>query len=197
MILDKREHYKNKTWRFLFPCLRAYGGDEFMNRLAKLSILAVGVGDKQLSHFPYIYILYNKEFKQELLYELLAYLYKEGLLVENYNIEPEENGIKTMVVIRLPKEYHKTYQHFIKGEFSKMFTFDQMEDLFYSKKDGVRLVSKLWKPELGVLNKDVRKGKEYLKEVNSEWGTTIKFKEIEDWEYEAPLVFKEEIFNYE
>ena len=188
MNLQLNTHYSNKTWRFLFPCLRAHG-EEFMEKIATISIMAVGVGCGQLDESPNLYILYNKEFKQEALYSLLAYLHKEGLLVESFSYDKDiRDGLQTMLVVKLPEEFHEAYQHFINGYYSQMFSIEQIEELF---------AYKLWFPETSILGKEDESGKKFLQKVNEEYGSTVKFGDIQHWEYESPIVLKEEVFNYD
>lgn len=188
MNLQLDKHYSNKTWRFLFPCLRAYG-EEFMKKIATVSIMAVGCGYKELDTSASIHILYDKKFSQKALFELLAYLHKKDLLVEVYSFDPDmRDGLRSMVVVKLPEEFHQSYQHFIKGEYSKMFTDEELVKYFSFK---------LWSKEMGILTRVEKHTKNFLKVVNEMYRTTLKLKDTKNWEYEFPLNLKEEIFNYE
>lgn len=182
--------YNNKTWRFLAPSLKGHG-KLFTEKLNPLWKLAFGVMDSFLEGSPIlenkrpIFIMFDTKYNEIKVQSFIDWIQYQSYYLADYCPDVEIiDSRRHMCVVQVPKEFEKAYDHFLKGEYSKMYSKSEISHLFYLK-DRIR-------------DKDTILKKEYIlrmykRTLIKEFGIipeTIK-------EYELPPKQKEEIFFYE
>lgn len=183
--------FENKTWKLLGPCLSIYGSI-FTDKLNTVFKLAAGIGDA--NHYnptPSIYLLCDAKYQPRNFIKFLEWIKYEPFYVADYPYSPDLKEVrKHMVVIKIPKPYLKAYEHFLKGEYSQMFSTEQVNTLFIPTDDLTTL---------GILLKKEYAFKTFLENQNRVYGTNVKPEDVKVMpkEYDFPLNKKEEIFYYE
>lgn len=183
--------YENKTWRFLSPCLRGFG-EEFVLKFNLLSKLAVGLNCEDFSGtmpkdarplFIYCDLKHNMTNSNR----FLTWVRKQPYFIADYDMSSKpfyEDRI--MLVINMPEAFHKAYDNFLEGRYSKMFDNEDLEYLFGTQKRA---------KEFRILKKDLSEVKNYVEKLNTEYNTKISIRDISDIrEVELPLKFAEEVF---
>lgn len=204
--------YENKTWTFLYPCLKYYGSD-LMTYLASFFKLKVGIADKNVSiEENCIFILidtvipfatetavikYKNNFSK-----FLDWLKNQYFYVKDYIYEDINNGEKHMVVLRIPRKHDLTYFYFVRGEYSKMYSEKDIEEYFkFVKLPNEKIIEKRINSKLETTKKILRKDISYLEtfvnRVNEDFDTDVESKYFINAELEYPPNIKEEIFNNE
>ena len=185
------DFYVNKTWKYLMPCLQGYG-DAFVQKFNPLFKLAVGIHDKTvdgtfLEKGHNIFILCDSKYLEKDFESFLLWVRTQEYFVADYCFDADfTKSRKRMIVLQVPENFKKTYEHFIKGEYSKMYDEDVVKTLFGSgNKD----------QEFKILTLDSSLKGDFIKRVNEEFGTSVYKFDEELKEYEFPLVTKEEVFN--
>ena len=89
-----------------------------------------------------------------------------------------------MVVIRLPDKFEKSYEPFLKGEYSQMYSQEEVAEIGFNKAKGV-------------FNKSEDYKKVFLEKINREFNCTLKLEDLGDRELELPPNIKEETFNFQ
>ena len=184
--------YKNKTWRYLLPCLK-YHGTEFTKFFDTTFKLAVGIHDTLVNDSPYIkgrniFILIDKRFNEPRFDEFLQWIKLQDYYVEDYCPDSEILlSVKHIVIVNVPKGLENAYDMFVQSKYSKMYNKSQLEFLFSN-------VTR--KNEYDVFTRTTEKVKEFVKEINTQFKTDVTLSDVVDAELETPLVKEEEIFNY-
>ena len=113
--------------------------------------------------------------------------YQDRFFVTEYEPYPDNyNGRGHMLVFRIPRRYHNAYDHFLKGEYSKMYTEAEVNFLFSAPLDI---------PNGEVVLQTKHATKNFLNNFNEEFNVNLKLEEIQGWELDHPLKKCEEIFN--
>lgn len=193
MNIEIGQFYINKTWRFLLPCLRGHG-DSFVERFNPVFKLAVGIYDTTVENSKYdnlgnIYILCDTAYQPKSFNNFLNWLKFQNYYVTDYSFEPDiQYSRKRMVVIQVPKDYKNSYIHFIKSEYSKMYSTEILKELFSNPAR---------EKEFNIISKNDKCRFEFLNLLNQEFNTEIELEEFEEdfKEFELPLKRKEEVFN--
>jgi hypothetical protein len=191
MELKVNQLYKNKTYSYLYPVLKGYG-NTFINKFNPVFKLAVGVHDTLLdgstvSKSSNLYVLTDTKINETKFQEFKEWVTCQDYCIADYCPDSEINkSRKYMFVIKIPPEYEKAYGEFLKGNYSKMYNENALNLLFQSKDS----------KEYKVLTKDPKVIPLFIKKLEEEFGTQVSQEEIEDAEYDLPLVRREEIFNY-
>lgn len=182
MNIEIGTQYENKTWRFLLPCLRAFG-DSFILKFNTVMKLAVGIGDKEFPEDRRIYILCDADYREIDYKVFLNWVSKQPYFLGTY-----KNGLGEMLVLRFPKRFYNAYDKFIEGKYSQMFTEDEINILFSEVKNY---------REKSILNLEQRIIPDFIKKLNEEFNTNLKEKDFSEpfKELELPPKFSEEIFN--
>lgn len=194
MQIEIGKRYVNKTWRFLYPCLRGYG-DVFVKKFNPLYKLAVGVSDDTLKNTKYsqdrnIFILIDTLYQPKLVQEFLSYIVFQPFYKHHYYIDNHEltQTRKMMLILSIPDTFYEAYDNFIIGRYSQMYNIDVTKKLF-SNPDR--------KKEFDILTKNYSLEEEFIKSVNEEFDTNVYQFDQPIKEYELPLKPIEEIFNYQ
>lgn len=188
IIINKR--YRNKTWRYLLPCLRGHG-QHFIDLVNEVMKLAVGVHDTLLDGSPMsqsrnVYILCDKKERERFFYRFLDYARRQNYYVTDYCPDSNIKSRKHMVVIKVPAHYNGAYDHFLKGEYSKMYSKRELEILFGmpTRRDDYQ-----------VLAQTTDAMQDFIAVVAREYGTILQPKDLIGAEYDLPLKRCEEVFH--
>lgn len=192
-ILEK-EFYKNKTRKYLMPCLKGYG-EHYANFISSVFKLAVGIYDTSIKDTPInsdrcIFMLTDMNPGSTAYLNFLDYIKKHMSYVTDYCFEPSiEDVTKRMFILRIPVQYEKAYEMFIQGKYGNMFTEKEIDDLFNAKRS---------KNEIAILKRDASAITNLQDSIKREHGQFIKDSDFigDILEYETPLDKFEETFNY-
>lgn len=197
MNIEVGKWYENKTWRFLLPCIKGHG-NLFVSKFNSVFKLGVGIHDTlldgtDLANGRNILILCDKKVKPKDFNMFLNWVKEQTYFKGDYC--PDGNfktSRKHVIILEVPKEYYKSYDNFLKGEYSNMYNSKQLEFLFSAPNR---------KNELEILNKTSKAAENLIKKIEKEFFfevlDTISKNDLIDCEYELPLVRKQEIFNCE
>lgn len=191
MQIETGKLYKNKTWDYLIPCLKAYE-PELLIKVNSLFKLAVGLFDMLLQGSEhdgkrYLFLLFDKQVRPELFYMFIDWLQLKDYYVLDYAWDDVVTGSKHMVVIKFPEKYASAYDKFLIGKYSEMFSTEDVHLLF---------------PEENLRKQVLLKSPEAMphlqQRVLKEFNTTIDKTDIIEngMELELPLLKHEELFNY-
>lgn len=197
--------YENKTFKYLFPCLIDYDR-VFINKLNELVLAGVFIADMNyytLNSCLYLVINtkpfqenfyltnYRKKVQDFLCWVKLQYFYETDYLYQmDFHV----------VVIKLFIELSSAIDSFMSGEYSKMFTIEQVSKYFKT----VTLKNKTLEEERNkeirearsVLTKDPTYLKEYVQKINKEYETNVSPKYFYNVELDTPPDLSKEILNY-
>lgn len=185
--------YRNKTWRFLVPCLRGHG-TIFVDKFMPVFKLAVGIHDSYLDGAPLsngrnIYILLDTKYNSKKYTSFMDWIVCQEYFVGEYCPDSELiDSRKKMVILRIPEEYNNAYDCFLKGEYSYMYSKEQLNLLFNYKdlKKTYSILSKTGEEEFQI----------FKKEVDEMFGVVSNVNDLRRGEWSLPLKKTEEIFHY-
>lgn len=187
------KQYINKTWRFLIPCLRGHG-DAFVKKFNPIYKLAVGIHDNlldgsSLSNGRNIYLMLDKQYKPKEYEKFIDFLQYQEYYKGDYCPDSEIiSSRKHIVIIEVPEAFSSTYDYFLKGEYSNMYSDEELK-LFFNGPSR--------KKDYEILSKTGNALNEFVKNVNQEFNVDSKLGDFNKSELEFPLIKKEEIFNCE
>jgi len=201
-MIITHEIYCNKTLKYLYPQLGTYGKTFIKELQETQNILAVGYVDwiykkvKRIEHKGMLFILIDKngkfDSKKERYVNLqkskanfnsfLGYIREHKSYVDDYLFDFKLRH-HHMIVIRLPDRFEKSYEPFLNGEYSKMYTEEEVAEMGFNKAKGV-------------FNKSEDYKKVFLDKINQEFNCTLRLEDLGDRELELPPNIKEETFNF-
>lgn len=208
MKITSGKLYRNKTWLYLFPCLKYYG-DRLNYYLKSFYKVGIGIGDTNyLNNNDSIFILFdlnttiNKksdiphtkaEFE-----DFLEWLRIQDFYETDYLYDISQNNCMHMVVIKIPDIHLNSYSKFLAGKYSEMFTKREVNNYFAmlpidskaSEIANIRI-----KDVRGVFNKSEERVSVFTELVNERFNTNIHPSAFEDAELDFPIEAHEEIFN--
>ena len=174
----------NRTKKYLTPCLKEHGED-FVSRLSKVRKVAYGFADMIIGkkYEKHIFILINTSKCLEEFVSLLSWLKGKRYYEDDYAFDSLHSGVLHMIVVKLPEICYGKFNFFTKGEYSKMYSLEQIQQI---KSDEVKRV----------LIKDHNYKLSFTKKLNEYFGTNLTPKEIGDRELDLPptIEVEEEIF---
>lgn len=193
MQIEIGKRYVNKTWRFLYPCLRGHN-DAFVMKFNPLFKLAVGISDDILKETVYtkernIFILIDTFHQPRSVTEFMNYIVNQPFYKHHYYIDNHElsKPRKMMLILSVPEMFNNAYDNFIDGLYSEMYNRDEIIKLFSNPER---------KNEYNILTKNTSITEQFIRYVNEEFGTNISYFDKPIKEFELPLKPIEEIFNY-
>lgn len=180
---------QNKTFEYLTPLFRIYQPN-FIDRLSKINVLAYGIADTHdvTNKQPSFYILINiNVLKAQVIY-FLDFIKEQQCYIKHYNYDKS----KIMVVISIPEKYYKSYYHFKRGHYSKMYNEEEIE-MFFNNNYRQLTYNKLKKTETGLENYVSRVANEFDINISSHFISSLQ----QHPEYDMPISvnIKQEIFN--
>jgi len=178
---------KNATWKYLLPCLKGHGNN-FAKLFTELKPIFVGLGDKEkgedVNQKYTIFSVIEKGENINILTNSLNWIKDQDYYLDDYEIDKKHH----MIVIYIPSEFYFSYDKFIEGEYSEMYSKEQISFLFSH-------------PSRIEHSKVLAKNREYkdifIDKINLRFGTTVQegeFDKIDEFDY--PIEKKNEIFNY-
>lgn len=210
MQIQSGKLYENKTWNYLYPCLKSYGST-LMKHLNSFYKLGVGIKDHNIDieEGNCIYILLNTNLSspqislinyRENFSKFLDWIRFQPYYVIDYVYDGLDKGEKHMLVLKIPDSYNKAYSRFLKGKYSEMYTSKEINELFpLSKLDNKDLENKI-NSRLQKVRNVLFRNSNYLetfrKQVNEEFGVNCSLNDLKDHELDFPPDLKEESFNY-
>lgn len=197
--------YKNRTLKYLYPSLYFYG-EELINRLKKVTKLAIGIGDANIYiEKQGIYILFDTiisnidyETYRVNIQSLLDWIREQPYYISDYMYGKDYH----MIIIEFPKNHNTIFNNFIKGKYSKMYTASQVWDLFknqtHSDKTTEIAINKKLNDIRNILLRDSLCVEKHLSEINKDFKSKLTLYDFkEPLEADYPIRLSEEIFNYE
>ena len=210
MQIQSGKLYENRTWKYLYPCLKVYGSTlkTYLNSFFKL---AVGLGDHNIDinedNCIYILIDTNIHSPQQSLQTYREYLSKfldwvrfQPYYVTDYIFEGFDRGEKHMLVLRLPDIYKESYIKFKQGKYSEMYSSKDIDNLYplivnSNKNIEIKVNNNITNIK-NVLTKNSNYLELFRKQINDEFGTNLSLNDLKDHELDLPPSQNEEIFNY-
>lgn len=212
MIFESGKIYNNKTWKYLFPCLKAHG-DKLVFYLSSFFKAAVGIGDMNYhSNSDCIYILFDLNIMpkkadriktKELFTEFLEWVRYKEFYETDYIFDISLNSCQHMLVIKIPDNHLETYGEFLKGHYSNMYTLREVNKYFAlrptegaSNPKEVEVANNRIRKTRDVLRKTPEGEEEFIKIVNERFKTNIDIETIRGLELDFPIELEEEFFNF-
>ena len=186
--------YINRTVRYLVPGLGFYG-PTLKTKLNLVFKLAFGIHDTLLenSHLEgqkNIYILVDKLVRPELFQNFMDWVKHQEYYVTDYVYDSimENHSRKHMIVLAYPPSMEDTYDKFLLGKYSKMYTRKEITSYFAEE-------SKLETRQ--VLMKTVHAKHRFISSVKEAFDTLLEEQDFltGSWEYDFPPNTEEEFFN--
>lgn len=206
--------FDNKTFRYLYPCLKHYG-QIFREKINSVFKLAIGIGDmvseSKYGNKPCIYILIstfiptmsgpdNVEYGKKV-DEIVKWFREQHYYVDDYLYDIINANSNRILVLEIPEIYRDSYYHFIRGKYSKMYSTEDI-DKFYNKvvrknKELEKKINDRVEYSKKVLLKDESILPDFVSKLNKEFGTKMTEPEMKGTELDFPLTMEEEIFSFE
>lgn len=200
--------YKNRTLKYLYPCLKAYH-TELITKLNSLIKLGIGIGDSNSTGTEgkaCIFILINtttplsnSQAYQEKLDKFLEWVANQHYYVQDYMYSNIVDTQAHMLVLRLPETHEKTYLNFIMGEYSLMYDKKDIKKYFSPSKALSAKVNLEQNSEIEntkkVLLKDSNYVSDFAKIVNKRFKTNVDSYHFKEAELDFRPNLDEEIFN--
>jgi hypothetical protein len=209
MEIQSGKLYENRTWKYLYPCLRSYT-PKLTEFLATFFKLAVGIGDSNVLEVKNkclfilidtnIYLLGDRELSvyQERFSTFLDFIRYEPYYIKDYVYEGD--GKKHMLVLKIPFIHLEAYDKFLLGKYSEMYSLKEINTLYKFCNVSDKIVEKKKNDYISecraVLTKNPNHVEAFVKKVNIRFKTQATVEDFKDAEIDYPPNFKEEIFNY-
>ena len=209
MQIQSGKLYENRTWKYLFPCLKYYGND-LINYLTSFIKLGVGIGDdnvKTEGNCIFILIETNVPLASELdrnsykrsFSKFLDWLRYQPYYMTDYVYEGLDSGEKHMVVIKVPPIHDTTYVNFIQGNYSEMYKKEELNKYFNIMNNDANNLHVTARNERVhnsrlVLTKDSKYAPTFVNQINKEYGSNATLEDFKDAELDYPIKLTEEIF---
>jgi len=192
----------NRTRKYLFPIIKFYG-DDFTSVINSFFKVGIGIGDIVVNkcgihHEKHLFILVDTSVSHSLFVTGMNWIKEHPAYEDDYAFDNVKTGRLHMIVIKVPDTYIESLNNFKKSKFSKMYSRDDIMK-FFSYKGGDKAQMKIYQDIQKVLIHDHNYRIEFAKCIEKEFDIP-KFSpsEIEqDWEYDLPIIFGEELFNAE
>jgi len=186
--------YINRTVKYLVPGLNFYG-PTLKTKLNLVFKLAFGVHDSLIegSHLEgqkNIFILVDKLVRPELFQNFMDWIKHQEYYVTDYAYDAilEAHSRKHMIVLSYPPTMGDTYDKFLLGKYSKMYTKKEITSFFAeeSKKEIRQIIVKT-----------VHAKMRFITLVKETFGTLLEEQDFltDYWEYDLPPNKEEEFFN--
>lgn len=196
MVIEQGKVIKNKTWRYLVPCLKNYG--HIFTEKFNLNVFKVAAGvyddsfrDMELDISNSIFIVCERRVNIEKFSDFLTWIREQKYYVTDYNYDTDiEDSKYHMFVIRVPDRNRMAHHYFLKGEYSKMYTQQDIDYIFSSPRR---------KTEKDVLTLNPEFREVFIEQIQKEFKTKLESSDFSDdfKEFELPPKRMEEIFNCE
>ena len=139
MEVELGKIYENKTKQFLVPGLRLYG-DVFKTKLGgDLFKLAYGIhdmlleGSEILEEQRPVFIMCDKAVNGAKTWKTIEWFMKQDYYITDYSCDFTSIPRRHMLVLKYPEILSNTYDKFLEGKYSEMYSKEQIELLFPDK----------------------------------------------------------------
>lgn len=192
---------KNKVWKYLMQVVIRELGSEFRDKMNSKFKMGAFIGG--LNEVPYMAFIINvdvpiqpnqnKLFLSKQFESFLEWLDLQDFCEGHYPYEVDKTASDYryhVIKVAIPKKLIKTLEAFVKGDYSKMYTPEQIEEHFTLPEN----TDKPYAPEYiedmarrkKVLLKDPELREEFLEKLNEKFNTTI---QLQDLDYNVELEF--------
>lgn len=192
MEIVKGIFLNNKVKKYLLPGLVNGYGKVFKQKFnTQICKLAVGLYDKILDgtnilgNKKGLFILVDSTVLPKEFERFKSWITYKSFYITDYQYE--EN--KHMFVLEIPRELLLSYEKFIKGKYSEMYTPKEVEEYFSDKESD----------EYKVIVRNLNKKKEFINEVKKRFDVEVRESDFAHAESDFPpsVDIKNEVFNYE
>lgn len=194
MEIEIGKLYINRTVKYLVPGLSFYG-PTLKTKLNLVFKLAFGIHDTLLdgSHLEgqkNIFILVDKLVRPDLFQNFMDWVKHQEYYVTDYTYDAimESHSRKHMVVLAYPPSMGDSYDKFLLGKYSKMYTKKEILT-YFSEENKVEARQ--------VLSKTMIARQKFISLVKLTFGTQLEPQDFLEgsWEYDLPPNQEEEFFN--
>jgi len=179
--------HNNKSRKYLLPCVKEYGKG-FSDRLSNVFKVAIGIGDivvrnRGLRHEKHLFILVDSTIAPDHFEEFHQYIKYHKAYQDDYVFGDIRTSPLHMFIIKFPEKYYDAFETFKIGDYSKMYSKEDIDKFFNNQPQYRR-----------VLIRDRKYKIKFIEEVNREFGTQLK-PEDDVKEYDFPPTRESEVFN--
>ena len=197
MRIQYGKRFENKTSKFLLPCIISGHGKTFQTKVEDIYILAAGLDDKVLynnSKYDFliekrpVFILIDKFVNKRKGDDFIYWLKYQPFFLGGYPVDMIDRAY--MIIVDTPENFQKSYDSFIVGKYSEMYTKQEINSLFSDKNSDV----------YHVLTRDTDKLlPAFVKKLEETFETKLKYTDFVTSEMDLPYKISEqdEVFNYE
>lgn len=139
MKVELGKIHENKTKQFLVPGLKMYG-ETFITKLSDdLFKLSYGIHDSLLDDAEIlkgrrpIFIMIDKAVNSNKTWKTVEWFQRHPSYITDYGCDYSGVSRKHMLVLEYPEELSETYDNFLKGDYSKMYTPELINKYFTDK----------------------------------------------------------------
>lgn len=207
--------YLNRTWKYIYPALRVYGFQpiSYLNELIKQSVGISDINFQEENKIPKIFILVQtrdlkasqtkaKEYETKVA-KFFDYIRQQEYYVDDYLYNVNSKCCSHMVVLRFPENFKSIYNSFVKGEYSKMYSQQELKKYFplatLSKTKNITISDSLG--DNLEIHKVFTKAPElkaiFIEKINKDFGLEMLEEEFDkNMELDYLPTLEEELFNY-
>lgn len=136
----------NKTRKYLAPCLRLHGSN-FITRYGDVYKVAIGIGDivaikSNISFEKHIFILLESKTNSQSTTSFLKWVREQSFYEEDYAYDHISKGHLHMLIIKLPEECYDAHDNLLKGDFSEMYSPEQLKSFFDQSTEVYKVLTK-------------------------------------------------------
>lgn len=193
--------YINRTRKYLFPIIKEYD-TEFTSKINSMFKVGIGIGDMILNksgihHEKHIFLLVDAKASVVNFHETLEWLREHPAYEDDYAYDNVYDGRLHMIVIKIPNNRIETFEKFKCGQFSKMYTPEDIKKFFtYHGKDqeGMKMYQNIQKVLIHEHNYKI----EFAKQIQQEFHIPEHYSPNEidpNAEFDFPILLQEEFFN--
>lgn len=189
MRIERGLMYKNKTLKYLVPALNYYGST-LKAKINLIFILSFGIFDNLLegSHLEgqkNIFILIDRKVNPSQFENFMNWVKLQEYYITDYVYDDLEKGCQQMLVLKFPTPLEDAYSKFLKGQYSKMYTKEEIETYFKGKE------------ATEVFRKSFSAKQQFISTIKEVFDTSLEETDFinHQVEYDIPPVKEQEFFN--
>lgn len=194
----KSEVFRNRTYFYLSPILKAHG-EYFVKRLLEdTHRLAFGIFDTALAGSPLIeesnkrpiFLLLSSTLKPTRLEAFLSFIRTEPYYITDYVFDTFNIPYPTqrMLVLDVPQEFYNAYDNFKLGNYSQMYTPEQIHTWFRKGEVAENLIK--------ILTKDSTYKSVFQEKLIERFNVEVTTNQINELDFPYTLDKSAEIFGY-
>ena len=202
--------FTNRTYKYLSPSMKLYG-EEFVTKIKLLKGVCCGIQDfgfnldkdsRVFDNNIYYVFDINGEFifgkysaiekSRKDFFHIISWLREQPYYVQDYPLDSGRNESKHVIVLQLPLPL---LDNFLKGNYTNLYSKDIIDKII--NKTIKVLKTEEINPVYAVLTKSPEYQEEYLRQLNSDFNTTLTLKDIGHHDqYDIPPLLKNEIIRW-